>query len=207
MSSLFQKRDQRETEIVDLLRRGDQRAVSVIYQHYADVLFGLIYKIVRSETIAEEVLQDTLVKIWKNAAQYDRSKGRLFTWFANIARNTAIDKVRSATYQREQKTGSTENLVHEGVLGTEETQVADPGLQKVINSLDEKYRVLIELAYFQGYSQREIEKELGIPLGTIKSRLRAAIQELRTKLDNEFVRKLLFAILLVTLLLNYLLQT
>ena len=203
MSTVFQKRDQLESQIVDLLQQGDQRAISIIYSNYADTLLGMISRIVPTETIAEEVLQDTFIKIWKNASQYNPQKGRLFTWFANIARNTAIDKLRSAGYKKQQKTDSTETIVNSSELGIDEVNIKDSGLANVINSLDEKYRTLIDLAYFQGYSQREIEKELNIPLGTIKTRLRLAIQELRAKLDNDMVQKLLFVVLILTYLFTY----
>lgn len=192
-------KDKLEHQIVSLLQARDQRAISLIYKNYADTLYGLILKIIPKQEIAQEVLQDTFVKIWKNAAQYDRNKGRLFTWFANIARNAAIDRVRSAQYKREQKTGSIETLVTENQFGSEEIEIRDSGLQTIINSLDPKHRVLIELAYFQNYSQREIEKELGIPLGTVKSRIRTAINELREKLGEDFDQNLL-TIILITFL-------
>jgi len=152
--------------------------------------------------VAEEVLQDTFVKIWKNARKYEASKGRLFTWFANIARNTAIDRLRSAGFRQQQKTTSTENLVDINVMGSENAQIEDTGLSAVLASLDPKYRELIEPTYFQGYSQRDIEKELGIPLGTIKTRLRTAINELRSKLNNDHVMKLSTVFFLLTQLLN-----
>ena len=198
----FQDRDQLEKQIISLLQLGDQQAVSLIYKNYANTLIGLIYKVVKSDVLAEEVLQDTFVKIWKNAAQYNPQKGRLFTWFANIARNAAIDKVRSASFQRQSKTDHTENFVGIKEVGQEIQHTTDSGLRKVIDSLDDKYKNLIDLVYFQGYTQREIEKEFKIPLGTVKSRLRSAIKELRAKLDNEDVRKLLFAILLISLFIN-----
>lgn len=167
------------------------------YKNYGETLLGLIFKVVRSREAAEEVLQDTFVKIWKYAAQYDRSKGRLFTWFANIARNTAIDKVRSAGFQREQKTDSMENFVTNDNLGAVDMKTSDSGLIATINSLDEKYRKLIDLVYFQGYSQREIEKEFSIPLGTVKTRLRAAISELRSKLGKDYADRLLVFFIIV----------
>ncbi|MEM6964558.1 MAG: sigma-70 family RNA polymerase sigma factor [Bacteroidota bacterium] len=186
-----------EKEITTLLAKGDRRAVTLTYQNYGNALYGIIRRIVKSEALAEEVLQDVMVKVWQNAASYNRTKGRLFTWLSNIARNAAIDMLRSAGYNREQKTTSIENTVNPNVGGSEELQIKDAGLEKVINSLDEKHRVLIDMAYFQGYSQRAVEKELDIPLGTIKSRLRQAINELRTKLNQDQVRDLLLSIVFV----------
>jgi len=180
-----------------LLQKGDKQGISLAYKNYGDTLLGLIYKVVQSKEIAEEVLQDTFVKIWKYSAQYDKSKGRLFTWFANIARNSAIDKVRSAGFQRVKKTESLENFVSKDRLGAVDMKTADSGLITTIESLDEKYRKLIDLVYFQGYSQREIEKEFNIPLGTVKTRLRAAINELRSKLNKDHTDKLLALVLVL----------
>lgn len=180
-----------EVQIISLLQQGDKQGISLAYQNYGQALLGIIYKIIPTPELAEEVLQDTFVKIWKYAKQYDSSKGRLYTWFVNIARNTAIDKVRSAGFRKDQKTGSIENLVNTDNAGAEEITLADSGLRTVIQSLDEKYRLLIDLVYFQGYSQREIERELNIPLGTVKTRLRAAMTELRTKLGKDYANHLL----------------
>ena len=183
-----------EKEIVAHLENGDRRAIDLAYKNYGKALYGIILRVVRSSEVAEEVLQDVFVKIWVNAKSYNRSKGRLFTWMSNIARNASIDSIRTARSKREQKTSSINNPVYENVGGKEEMNIQDFALQKVINSLDEKHRLLIDLTYFQGYSQREIEKELGIPLGTIKSRLRLAINQLREKLNDDQIRNLLVSI-------------
>ena len=191
-----------EKKITNLLNQGDREAVNLAYHNYGNALYGIIRRIVKSETVAEEVLQDVMVKVWQNAKSYDRTKGRLFTWLSNIARNASIDTIRSARHLREQKTTSIENPVYENISGTEELKIKDSGLVNVIQSLDEKHRVLIDMAYFQGYSQREIEKELNIPLGTIKSRLRQAINELRVKLNNDQIQNLLLSVALVLTLLQ-----
>lgn len=186
-----------EKEIVAYLAKGDRRAIDIAYKNYGRALYGIIIRVVKSSEVAEEVLQDVFVKIWINAQSYNRKKGRLFTWMSNIARNASIDSIRTARSKREQKTTSIDNPVYENVGGKEEMNVKDFALQKVINSLDEKHRILIDYTYFQGYSQREIEKELGIPLGTIKSRLRLAINQLREKLNDDQIRNLLVSIVVL----------
>jgi RNA polymerase sigma-70 factor, ECF subfamily len=184
-----------ETEVITLLAQGDKKAISLAYKNYADALFGIIVRIVKTKEIAEEVLQDTFVKVWDNASKFDESKGRLFTWFANIARNTAIDMVRSARYQKLQKTDTLENPVHTNTASVANIEIRDSGLEKVINSMDEKYRKIIDKLYFEGYSHSELAKEMDIPLGTVKSRLRLAIKELRQKLDGDFLTILLIILL------------
>ncbi len=203
MPSSLQRDEQIEKTIIKLLAQADRKAVSLAYQHYGDAVYGMILRVIPEKEQAQEILQDVFIKVWQNAQKYDRSKGRLFTWLANIARNTAIDRTRSARFKREGKTGSFENLVSKHEELGEEMNIQDSGLKKVIDGLDEKYRILIDLAYFQGYSQRELEKKLDIPLGTIKSRLRQAIIQLRELLGHEGIQGA-GIILLLSILENYL---
>jgi RNA polymerase sigma-70 factor, ECF subfamily len=165
-------------QLITRLQQQDRAAVGELYDAYGGALFGVVLRIVHSRELAEQVLQDTFVKVWRNCSNYDASKGRLFTWLLNIARNTAIDVTRSAHFQQSWKTDSLDNLVHKP--GGDSINPDHLGLKEVVNTLDEKYRSLIELVYFKGYTQEEVAEETGIPLGTIKTRLRYAISELRT---------------------------
>lgn len=176
-----------ESRIVTLLGKGDKEAISLLYRHYSAALFGIVQRMIPNKEQAEEVLQDVFVKVWNNADKYDLEKGRLYTWLAQIARNTALDRVRSAAYRKAQKTDEMDSAVYhkESLMTT--NQVQDSGLKKVIDGLDEKFRTLIDYAYYQGYSQSEIAEELDMPLGTVKTRLRAAVVALRKILDNEIL--------------------
>ena len=185
--SLQPRNIDREQEIVNLLHRRDDRAISLLYQHYSGAMFGIISRMIPSSEVAQEVLQDTFVKVWDNANRYDSDKGRLFTWLAQITRNAALDRVRSAGYRRVQKTDGLSPSVSNSESLSETITVQDDGLRKVVGKLDEKYRTLIDYAYYQGYTQSEISKELDLPLGTVKTRLRTAIGELRRVLKNEFI--------------------
>ena len=129
-------------------------------------------------------MQVASVKTWKNAASYDASKGRLFTWLLNIYRNTAIDKVRTGKYKRNQTSEPIDATVYDNVSYSEEMQIEDVGLRRTLNKLDPKYRAVIDLLYLQGYTQREATEELGIPLGTVKSRVKVGIRELRVLLQD-----------------------
>lgn len=168
-----------EEKIIPLLHAQSNEAVGLLYDNYAPALFGVILRVVRSRELAEQVLQDTFVKAWRFGSQYDRAKGRLFTWLLNIARNTAIDATRTGHFKHYAKTDDIQSLAHR-----ESGDSLNPehiGLRQLVGQLDEKYRVLIEKIYFEGYTQQEVEEELGIPLGTVKTRLRYAIQALRSK--------------------------
>jgi RNA polymerase sigma-70 factor (ECF subfamily) len=170
-----------EQELVALLLQRNSQAFSYLYDNYSPALYGIISQIVRDRELASDVLQEVFINIWKKIGSYDDTKGRLFTWMLNIARNAAIDKVRSRSYQDSLKnqplSENVNNTAPESAIGS---QVPDIGLKKMINKLKEDYRVLIDLSYFQGFTHEEIAKMLNIPLGTVKTRIRSALIQLRT---------------------------
>lgn len=167
-----------EPELVRLLKQRGQPIFSYLYDNYSGALLTIIRNIVNDEDLANDVLQEVFVKVWKQIDSYDSGKGRLFTWMLNIARNASIDTVRSKSYQNNLKNRElTENVYDSG--GSSEIKTDEIGLKKVVYSLKEEYRVLVELSYFQGFTQDEIAKMLDIPLGTVKTRLRAALIQLR----------------------------
>jgi RNA polymerase sigma-70 factor (ECF subfamily) len=166
-----------DQQLINRLQAQDRAAIGTLYDAYGGALFGVVLRIVQQRELAEQVLQDTFVKAWKNGASYDTTKGRLFTWLLNIARNTAIDATRTAHYQKSRKTDSLDSLVHSP--GGESLNPDQIGVREIVNRLDEKYKTLIDMVYFRGYTQEEIAEETGIPLGTVKTRLRYAINELR----------------------------
>jgi RNA polymerase sigma-70 factor (ECF subfamily) len=166
-----------DQQLITRLQRQDRAAIGELYDAYGGALFGVVLRIVQSRELAEQVLQDTFLKAWRNGASYDSSKGRLFTWLLNIARNTAIDATRTAHFRHYQKTDSLDNLVH--TPGGQSINPEHVGVREVVARLDEKYKSLIDMIYFKGYTQEEVAEETGIPLGTVKTRLRYAISELR----------------------------
>jgi len=143
-------------------------------------LYGAIFRIIRKEEIAEEVLQDVFLKIWDKIESYDAAKGRLFTWMLNLAKNQAIDKTRSKEISRENKTGGLENFVS-GVNKGEfvEQRIDSIGVKEILIGLPEDQKFIVEQLYFKGYSQSELADEFNIPLGTVKTRLRIAMKQLR----------------------------
>jgi RNA polymerase sigma-70 factor (ECF subfamily) len=169
-----------EQELILLLQQKDNSGYTYLYDHYSGALYGVIKQIVGDTELANDVLQETFVNIWKRADTYDASKGRLFTWILNIARNAAIDKTRSKAFQQGMK---------KIPLDGEYTQPSvrpgfdDFGLKKVVYKLKEEQRMLVDLSYFQGYTHDQIAKALNIPLGTVKTRIRAALTQLKTLLS------------------------
>ena len=116
----------------------------------------------------------------KRSDSYDAAKGRLFTWMLNIARNASIDKLRSKGYRDNQQNQPMAESESSGMAMSTNPTVNDVGLKKVLTTLNEEYRKLIDLSYFQGFTHEEIAKMMGIPLGTVKTRIRTAISQLRT---------------------------
>ncbi|HPH22915.1 MAG TPA: sigma-70 family RNA polymerase sigma factor [Chitinophagaceae bacterium] len=172
-----------EPELVMLLKQRHQSSFSYLYDNYSSALYTVILNVVKDETIAADTLQEVFVKIWKQIESYDDSKGRLFTWMMNVARNASIDTVRSKAFQNSKQNNElTEN--HNDVLGSTQTNTDAIGLRKIVYTLKEEHRTLIELSYFQGYTQDEISKMLQIPLGTVKTRMRTALTQLRQQIKQ-----------------------
>jgi RNA polymerase sigma-70 factor (ECF subfamily) len=134
--------------------------------------------------VAQEVLQDAFIKIWDKIDSYDPSKGKLFTWLLNVTRNLAIDKTRSKEISQLRKTDDIDLLVHR-VDAQEQTfsEVESIGLKEVLQRLPKEQKFIVEQLYLKGYTQSEVAEEFGIPLGTVKTRLRLAMTELRSLLN------------------------
>jgi RNA polymerase sigma factor (sigma-70 family) len=173
-----------EEELVALLRDRNQSAFSYLYDNYAAALYGVIFRMVEDTPLAEDILQDAFIKIWNNFTQYDHTKGRLFTWMMNITRNLTIDTLRSKGYKKQKKISQDENSVTDyRDRSLNEARFDTIGLRKQLQYLKPDQKIIIDLAYFNGYTQEEISKELNIPLGTVKTRMRTAIFELRKLLQ------------------------
>ena len=161
------------------LQRRDQHAIANLYDSYASSLFGVIFRIVRSEEVAEDTLQEVFVKIWNSIGTYDRSKGRLFTWLVNVARNAAIDTTRSKAFKTMRKGEDIDTALYNDKALTTSMPFDRIGLKEIVDGLKPEHKVLIDMVYFNGYTQLKVSKELAIPLGTVKTRIKIAIRELR----------------------------
>ncbi|MGB5556240.1 MAG: sigma-70 family RNA polymerase sigma factor [Flavobacteriaceae bacterium] len=170
-------------ELVQRFQTKDVAAFERLHSMYADNICGVINTIVRNDALAQEVCQDVFIKVWNNAENYNSSKGRFFTWILNIARNAAIDEVRSKSYKNSKKNLSADYFV--GILdhnNAAESKIDAIGLKKLVTNLKDKCIQIINLLYFKGYTQKEAAEELNIPVGTIKTRNRSCISQLRENL-------------------------
>ncbi len=170
-------RDQFEEEVSALMRNSDSRFVELLYDRYSDALYGLAIRIVKEDALAKDVVQDSFVKVWKKHQSFDSSKSKVFTWMYSLVRNTAIDKLRS-----QQKRSGHEIQTDDTIVSHTTDQVIRPDSIDIplhVSRLDSKYQEIINALFFNGLTQQEASDELGLPLGTVKTRLRIALRELR----------------------------
>jgi len=170
-------------ELAIKLQKGDQMALKYLYDHYAQALLGIIYRIIDCRDTSEEILQETFVKIWSNMDKYDSTKSRLFTWMSRIARNTAIDKRRSKNFENNRSNISLDPSIHNSGVNGIDTSSMD--IKRLTKDLDPKYSQVLEYVYLKGYSHADAAEALGIPKGTVKTRLRSSLKQLREVLKNE----------------------
>lgn len=171
MSTLLEK------HIVELLQERNEKAISLLYDNYADTLLGVANKVVRDPELAQDVVQESFIKIWKKADSYDPSKAKLFTWLFRITRNTAIDKLRSVNTKSDKEIQIDVSDVYN--LGVDSIRPEFMDVQENLDKIEDKYQIVLEALFFQGMTQQEASDELDIPLGTIKSRLKIGLRELR----------------------------
>jgi len=177
-----------DLELLRRMQRGDESALEALYTRYGGLVFTLAMRIVGDPELAREVLQDTFLRSWDGRETYDPRRGRIPWWLMGIARNRAIDELRSRPHQarmREQAAAPS---------GAHEAEPTDPGAAEAtvlrrtvvhaLAGLSDVQREAIELAYFQGLTQVEIARHLGQPLGTVKSRMRDAMERLRSLLGS-----------------------
>jgi RNA polymerase sigma-70 factor (ECF subfamily) len=177
---LSQKAIYSEQELVAALKSRDNQAYSYLYDHYSGSLYSIILQIIQQEELANDVLQEVFLNIWRKIESYDAAKGRLFTWMLNIARNASIDTLRSKSFQNSRKNQELADNVHNSIKSqVTQTNIDSIGLRKTLAKLKPEHRVLVELAYYKGYTHEEIAEIESIPLGTVKTRIRNALLQLR----------------------------
>jgi RNA polymerase sigma-70 factor (ECF subfamily) len=165
-----------DQQIIHYLEQGDQRAIGLLYDQYADSVFGVLRQMLPHEAAAQDVLQETFIKVWKNAHRYDASKATLFTWLLRIARNAGLDYLRAQKTRSDHEIQSATRNVSDMVTAIHPEHMDVP---THLSRLESKYGQVIHALFFLGLSQSETSEQLGIPLGTVKSRLRVGLRELR----------------------------
>jgi len=173
--------------IINQVKGGDKAALYTLYDRYSAALYGVIIRICKKEDVAQDLLQETFLKIWKKINQYDSEKGKFYTWAYRIAKNTALNEVRKNT-----KLIQTEDL---SVYKNEQLDEGNPdftALNGALKSLEAHHQRAITLLYFNGLTHSEAHEEMGVPLGTFKSYVRQALTKLREAYKKEFLLLALF---------------
>jgi RNA polymerase sigma-70 factor (ECF subfamily) len=174
-----------DASLIDRIVQRDESALAALYDRYAGMLSSVLNRILRDTQAAEEILQDIFYQLWRTAARFDPNRGSLPGWLMVIARNRAISRLR----QRRPEAG--EELVENTIVlpCSVESDVAQQELlgrvKGALDGLPKEQRVALELAYFEGFTHSEIASRTGDPLGTVKTRLRSAVETLKRKLGEQ----------------------
>jgi RNA polymerase sigma-70 factor (ECF subfamily) len=166
--------------LLTLVARGDEAAFAALYDRTASAVFGLVHRVVRDPAQSEEVTQEVLLEVWRQAARFDPGQGSATAWLATLAHRRAVDRVRSAqaTARREWRTAVAETGYDE-VAETVETRLDAQRVRRCLGALTELQRESITLAYYGGYTYREVAALLGVAVGTVKTRMRDGLIRLR----------------------------
>ena len=159
------------------LKNQNQAVFSYIYDNYSGALYGVIYRMVEDEEKANDILQESFIKIWSNADKYDPEIARLYTWMYRICRNTALNYMNLKSEKLQVVSILDQKEVFNKTIQNFNPDVID--LKVKVEGLDEKHREIIEYLYYMGHSHQEASDILNIPLGTVKSRVRVALSKLK----------------------------
>ncbi len=162
--------------------RGETAAFEQLYARYAGPVHGVIRKVLRDEAQSEEVTQEVFVEVWRTAARYDPERGSIRAWMVMMARRRAIDRVRSeqAAGDRELRVAAgTSTPEYDEVSETVELRLQQQQVRRCLETLTRLQRQSVELAFYRGYTHREVSDVLSVPLGTVKTRLRDGLIRLR----------------------------
>ena len=168
-----------ELDFVLALQMRDESAFELLYDRYGQALMSMIRRTIRDHSDAENLLQETFVKVWRNIAQFDATRGRLFTWMVAIVRNTVLDFLRTKQAAAFRRTQSLDDTTPRAELHLEPADISHIGISETVQRLDPKLQEVIHMIYFLGYTQQEVADELQLPLGTVKTRTRSALLRLR----------------------------
>lgn len=170
-----------EPELVALIKSQRKEGFDLLYANYADAFYNVILRSVKDAALSEDIMQEVFVKIWRNIDKYDPDRARLYTWMIRIVRNACVDHLRSPGHRQQQNVQEQADDVHH--LAALKDREIDYGLMDVIARLEPKYRDVINTVFYHNYSHAEAAEVLGLPLGTLKSRVRMALLMLKSSLQ------------------------
>lgn len=183
---VFERGD--EAELVRRLKSREPQAMADFYDRYGRMTYALIYRMVRNTAVAEDLVQETFLRVWNRVQAFDSEKGALAPWVLTVARNRAIDYIRSVDGRMAQSSFEIDKMEHPAVFRDFENDILNLDRVKVLKEAFEKLtpnqRVAIELAYYEGLSQTEMAERMKQPLGTVKTWVRTGLKTLREQLGE-----------------------
>jgi RNA polymerase sigma-70 factor, ECF subfamily len=171
--------------LLERVARGDRAAFGFLYYRVSGAVYGLIRSVLRDPAQSEEVAQEVLLEVWRTAPRFDTNRGSAKAWIMTMAHRRAVDRVRSeqASRDRDDKVGSRgAEREFDVVAETVETRLEQQQVRRALDDLTDLQREAVELAYYGGYTYREVAELLDTPLGTVKTRLRDGLIRLRDTL-------------------------
>jgi RNA polymerase sigma factor (sigma-70 family) len=168
-----------DEDVLGLVARGDERALGELYDRYGRIAYGLALRVLRDATLAEDAVQDAFLAVWRSAARFLRERAKPSTWILTLVHRRAVDLVRREERRRGEPLDDTEHPA--GETTDEEVAVREQRrlVQEVLRELPPTEREALELAYYGGFTQSELAERLGVPLGTVKSRMFSGLRRLR----------------------------
>src|SRR3954468_24574719 len=176
-----------DEDLMQLVRRGDTFAFEVVYERHATAAFSLAYRMTGKRNVAEDVVQEAFLSLWRSGARYDRTRGSVRTWALGIVHNRAIDALRRSTVHDRRR--ASDEGIEERFEAEERTEVEAArrdearSVREVIDELPEEQGRVIQLAYYGGFTHTEIAEMLETPIGTVKGRMRLGLEKMRVRLQ------------------------
>jgi RNA polymerase sigma-70 factor (ECF subfamily) len=177
-----------DEDLMPLVQSGEARAFEVLYERHSTAAFSLAYRMCGTRGLAEDVTQEAFLAVWRSGARYDRARGSVRTWLLGIVHNRAIDALRRGAVHDRRR--SADETAAERLPAAERTEVEAArrdeaqAVRELMDTLPEEQSRVIELAYFGGFTHREIAEMLDAPIGTIKGRMRLGLEKMRAGLES-----------------------
>ncbi len=176
-----------DVELLNAVAGGDEQALAQLYDRYRVILFGLLFRILKSREEAEDVLQEVFLQVWRRARDFDEHRGKPFTWLVTLTRSRGIDRLRSLDARERVAQAATREAAEEISDAANDTFLSEQRqlVTSALAQLPEEQKRPLVLAYFDGLTQSEIAVRLDAPLGTVKTRMRTGLTKLRDLLSGQ----------------------
>jgi len=181
-----------DVDLYQCLIHKDQEAMEILYDRYEKLIYTFAFRLTKNHSVAEEVVQEVFFKIWNTHAAYDANKGKFSSWLLSISRNAAMDLIKKHSKNQHAEFEDRDSLIDSSQLPEEyaEENEQNSSINKAITRLKEDQQEMIQLFYFKGLSHEKIADRTGLPLGTVKSRIRLALKHLKGSLTLETIKQL-----------------